>query len=149
LNGFSLQRVLQLAQQRAEGLSRAVKQAHGEWLRARGRQVQLRALRQTHVARLAERLQQGLAAAQLLDATRLQRAQDGEMQAAQAAVDAAHAEWQARLVVWMQAEQRVKALQVLKKRALDRAAIRQKRIDQRQHDELVELARFCPEMRRP
>lgn len=148
MNGFSLQRVLQLAEQRAESLSRAVKQAHGEWLRARGRQVQLRALRRIHVARLAERLQQGVAAAQLLDATRLQQAQDGEMQAAQAAVDAAHAEWQARLAIWVQAEQRVKALQVLKKRALDRAAVRQKRIDQRQHDELVELARYRQETRR-
>ncbi len=64
-------------------------------------------------------------------------------------IDAAYAEWQARLAVWMQAEQRVKALQVLKQRALDRAAIKQKRIDQRQHDELVELARFRQESRRP
>jgi flagellar export protein FliJ len=149
LNGFTLHRVLQLAQQRAENLARAVKQAHGEWLRARGRQVQLRGLRQTHAARLAERLQQGLPASQLLDATRLQQAQDREMRAAQGAIDLAYAEWQARLAVWMQAEQRVKALQVLKQRALDRAAIKQKRIDQRQHDELVELARFRQESRRP
>lgn len=149
MNGFTLHRVLQLAEQRAENLSRAVKQAHGEWLRARGRQVQLRGLRQTHAVRLAERLHQGLAASQLLDATRLQQAQDREMRAAQGAIDAAYAEWQARLAVWMQAEQRVKALQVLKQRALDRAAIKQKRIDQRQHDELVELARFRQESRRP
>jgi hypothetical protein len=35
------------------------------------------------------------------------------MRAAQGVIDAAYAEWQARLAVWMQAEQRVKALQVL------------------------------------
>jgi len=149
VNGFSLHRVLQLAQQRAENLSRAVKQAHGEWLRARGRQVQLRTLRQTHVARLADRLHQGVPASQLLDATRLQQAQDREMRAAQGAIDATYAEWQARLAVWLQAEQRVKALLVLKQRALDRAAIKQKRVEQRQHDELVELARYGQETRRP
>lgn len=148
MNGFTLQRVLQLAEQRAEGLSRAVKQAHGEWLRARGYQVRLRAVRQAHAAQLAERLQRGLASSQLLDATRLQQAQDGELRAAQGVIDAAYAEWQARLAVWMQAEQRVKALQVLKRRASDRAAIRQRRLDQRQHDELVELARHRQETRR-
>nr|MCU0923733.1 flagellar FliJ family protein [Burkholderiaceae bacterium] len=61
----------------------------------------------------------------------------------------AYAEWQARLAVWLQAQQRVKALQVLRQRAVDRAAIKQKRADQRQHDELVELARHRHEVRRP
>lgn len=149
MNGFTLHRVLQLAEQRAENLSRAVKQAHGEWLRARGLQVRLASLRQHHSVHLADSLRRGLAGTALLDAARLQRAQDDELRAAQLAIDVAHAEWQARLAVWLQAQQRVKALQVLRQRALDRAAIKQKRIDQRQHDELVELARHRQETRRP
>ena len=149
MNGFTLHRVLQLAEQRAENLSRAVKQAHGEWLRARGLQVRLASLRQNHSVHLADSLRRGLAGTALLDAARLQRAQDDELRAAQQAIDVAHAEWQARLAVWLQAQQRVKALQVLRQRALDRAAIKQKRIDQRQHDELVELARHRQETRRP
>jgi flagellar export protein FliJ len=149
VNGFTLHRVLQLAEQRAEALSRSVKQAHGEWLRARGLQVRLASLRQGHATRLADGLRRGLAASALLDAAHLQRAQEAELRAAQRAIDAAYAEWQARLAVWLQAQQRVKALQVLRQRAVDRAAIKQKRADQRQHDELVELARHRHEVRRP
>ena len=39
----------------------------------------------------------------------------------------------------MQAEQRVKALRLLEQRHLAQAAILQRRIEQRDHDELVEL----------
>jgi flagellar export protein FliJ len=139
LKPFALARVLQLAERRSETLSRAVKLAHGVWLRARGHQVQLAALRDAHIARLAAGLRDGVTAAQLQEMNRLQHAQSVEMQAAQEAIDAAHRQWQARLAEWMQVEQRVKALRLLEQRYLAQAAIQQRRIEQRQHDELVEL----------
>jgi len=139
LKPFSLARVLQLAERRSETLSRSVKLAHGIWLRARGRQVQLTALRDSHIAQLAGELRGGVTAALLQETNRLQRAQAAEMQAAQEAIDAAHSDWQARLAEWMQVEQRVKALRLLEQRHLAQAAIQQRRIEQRQHDELVEL----------
>lgn len=137
---FALARLLELAERRAEGLSRAVKLAHGVWLRARGRQVQLTTLRDAHVAGLAGQLRGGVPAALLQEMNRLQHAQSAEMRAAQAAIDAAHGDWQARLAEWLQTEQRVKALRLLQQRHLAQVAIQQKRIEQRQHDELVELA---------
>jgi len=136
---FALARVLQLAERRSETLSRAVKFAHGVWLRARGRQVQLTTLRDAHIAQLAGELRGGVPAAQLQEMNRLQRAQAVEMQAAQDAIDAAHRDWQARLAEWLQVEQRVKALRLLEQRHLAQAAVLQKRIEQREHDELVEL----------
>lgn len=137
---FSLARVLQLAERRAEGLSRSVKLAHGVWLRARGRQVRLTTLRDSHVAQLAGQLREGVPAAQLQEMNRLLHAQASEMQAGQAAIDAAHREWQGRLAEWLQVDQRVKALRLLEQRHLAQVAVQQKRIEQRQHDELVELA---------
>lgn len=137
---FALARVLQLAERRSETLARAVKFAHGIWLRARGRQVQLTTLRDAHIAQLAGELRGGVTAAQLQEKNRLQRAQAAEMQAAQAAIDAAYRDWQARLAEWMQVDQRVKALRLLEQRYLAQAAIQQKRIEQREHDELVEQA---------
>jgi len=139
LKPFALARVLQLAERRSETLSRSVKLAHGIWLRARGRQVQLTALRDSHIAQLAGELRGGVTAALLQETNRLQRAQAAEMQAAQEAIDAAHSDWQSRLAEWMQVEQRVKALRLLEQRHLAQAAIQQRRIEQRQHDELVEL----------
>ena len=136
---FALARVLQLAERRSETLSRTVKFAHGVWLRARGRQVQLTTLRDAHIAQLAGELRGGVSAAQLQEMNRLQRAQAVEMQAAQDAIDAAHRDWQARLAEWLQVEQRVKALRLLEQRHLAQAAVLQKRIEQREHDELVEL----------
>jgi flagellar export protein FliJ len=136
---FALARVLQLAERRSETLSRAVKFAHGVWLRARGRQVQLTTLRNAHITQLAGKLRDGVTAAQLQEMNRLQHAQMAEMQAAQDTIDAAHRDWQARLAEWLQVEQRVKALRLLEQRHLAQAAIQQKRIEQREHDELVEL----------
>ncbi|MDA8258488.1 MAG: flagellar FliJ family protein [Betaproteobacteria bacterium] len=136
---FSLARVLQLAERRSETLSRSVKLAHGVWLRARGRQVQLTTLRDAHIVQLADELRDGVTAAQLQEKNRLQNARAAEMQAAQDAIDAAHRDWQARLAEWMQAEQRVKALRLLEQRHQAQAAIQQRRVEQRQHDELVEL----------
>lgn len=136
---FALARVLQLAERRSETLSRSVKIAHGVWLRARGRMVQLAALRDARIAQLSGQLRGGLSAAQLQAAHRLRQAQMAEMQAAQADIDAAHREWQARLDEWMRAEQRVKALRLLEQRHQAQVAIQQRRIEQREHDELVEL----------
>jgi len=136
---FALARVLQLAERRSETLVRGVKLAHGVWLRARGRQVQLLALRDAHIAQLAVALQDGVTAAQLQESNRLQHAQAAEIQAAQAAIDTAHRDWQARLAEWLQTEQRGKALRLLEQRYLAQAVIQQRRIEQRDHDELVEL----------
>ncbi|MHB1216188.1 MAG: flagellar FliJ family protein [Thiobacillus sp.] len=136
---FSLARVLQLTVRRAEGLSRSVKFAHGVWLRARGRQVQLIALRDAHIAQLAVELRDGVSTAHLLGKNRLQYAQAAELQLAQAAIDAAHCDWQARLAEWTQVEQRVKALRLLEQRHLAQVAVLQRRSEQREHDELVEL----------
>ena len=136
---FSLARVLQLAERRSETLSRSVKLAHGVWLRARGRKVQLTTLRDANIVQLADELRDGVTAAQLQEKNRLQNARAAEMQAAQDAIDAAHRDWQARLAEWMQAEQRVKALRLLEQRHQAQAAILQRRVEQRQHDELVEL----------
>lgn len=136
---FALARVLQLAERRSETLSRAVKQAHGVWLRARGREVQLAALRDAHIALLALDMQSGVPAAQINEAGRLRQAQAAEMQAARAAIDAAHAAWKARLAEWLAEEQRVKALRLLEARHRAQAAIVERRAEQRRHDELVEL----------
>lgn len=136
---FALARVLQLAERRSEALSRSVKFAHGVWLRARGRMVQLATLRDARIAQWAAQRRAGVAAAQLQEMNRLQQAQAEEMRAAQADIDAAHAAWQARLAEWMQVEQRVKALRLLHQRHQAQAAIQQRRIEQREHDELVEL----------
>jgi flagellar export protein FliJ len=136
---FALARVLQLAERNSETLARSVKLAHGVWLRARGRQVQLTALRDAHIAQLAMELRGGVSAAQLQEKNRLQHAQAAEMQAAQRAIDVAHQEWQSRLAEWMRLEQRVKALRLLEQRYQEQAAIQRRRTEQRQHDELVEL----------
>jgi flagellar export protein FliJ len=136
---FALARVLQLAGRRSETLARTVKLAHGAWLRARGRQVQLTTLRDAHIVQLAGELRGGVSAAQLQEMNRLQHAQASEMQASQAAIDAAYRDWQARLAEWMQAEQRLKALRLLEQRYQAQVVIQQKRVEQREHDELVEL----------
>lgn len=135
---FALAGVLQLAERRSETLARTVKQSHGEWLRARGRAAQLASLRDAHIALLALDLKDGLPAAQLREASLLQQAQAAEMAAAQSAIDAAHAAWQARLATWLAEEQRVKALRLLEARHRERAAIAERRGEQRRHDELVE-----------
>ena len=101
--------------------------------------MQLTTLRDAHITQLADELRGGVTAAQLREMNRLQHAQNTEMQAAQEAIDTAHREWQARLAEWMQVEQRVKALRLLEQRHQAQAAIQQRRIEQRQHDELVEL----------
>ncbi len=136
---FALARVLQLAERKLETQARAVKFAQGIWLRARGRQVRLTAVRDAHIAQLADELRGGVSADQLQEKNRLQLAQAADRQVAQATIDAAYREWQARLAEWMHEENRVKALRLLEQRHLEQAAIQGKRIEQRQHDELVEL----------
>ena len=137
---FALARVLQLAVRRSETQARTVKLAHGVWLRARGRQVQLTALRDAHIAQLALELREGVSAAQLQEKNRLNCAQAAEMEAAQASIDAAHRDWQAQLAEWIKLDQRVKALRLLEQRHQAQVSVQQRRIEQRQHDELVELA---------
>lgn len=136
---FALARVLQLAERESETQARAVKLAHGVWLRARGRLVQLKSLRDAHIAHLAVELRGGVSAEQLQENNRLQHAQALELQVAQAAIDDAHREWQARLAEWMQVDQRVKAFRMLEQRHLAQLAIQQKRLEQREHDELAEV----------
>lgn len=136
---FALARVLQLAERESETQARAVKLAHGVWLRARGRLVQLKGLRDAHIAHLAVGLRGGVSAEQLQENNRLQNAQALELRVAQAAIDDAHREWQARLAEWMQVDQRVKAFRMLEQRHLAQVAIQQKRLEQREHDELVEV----------
>ncbi len=136
---FALARVLQLVERKSETQARAVKLAHGVWLRARGRQVQLKALRDAHIAHLALELRGGVSAEQLQENNRLQHAQALELQAAQTAIDDAHREWQARLAEWMLMDQRVKAFSMLEQRYLAQVAIQQKRLEQREHDELAEV----------
>ncbi len=139
MSPFALARVLALAEQRAEALSRAVKHSHGVWLRARARLVRLDSLRDAHIAQLGGRLRSGVPAVQLQAAQRLQRVQAEERTAAQAAIDAAWQTWQTRLAEWMQAAQRVKALRLLEQRHRAHLAVQARRIEQRQHDELAEL----------
>ncbi len=136
---FALARVLQLAERKIETQARAVKLAHGIWLRARGRQVRLTVLRDAHIQQLASELREGVPADYLQEKNRLQHAQAAERQAAQTAIDDAYRDWQARLAEWMLVEQRAKALRLLEQRHLAQAAMQNKRIEQRQHDELVEL----------
>ncbi|MFO7543128.1 MAG: flagellar export protein FliJ [Thiobacillus sp.] len=145
---FALARVLQLAEKRSETVARSVKLAHGVWLRARGHQVRLVALRNTHIAQLAGALRSGIPASQLQETHRLRHAQAAEMQRAQEAIDAAYRDWQARLADWLQVEQRVKALRLLEQRHLAQIAIQLRRNEQREHDELVELTHRHPAGRR-
>lgn len=146
---FALARVLQLAEQKIEKQAREVKRAHGIWLRARGRQVRLTALRDAHIAQLAGELRTGVAADQLLETNRLQHARAAEMRTAQRDIDDAYTEWQAQLAQWMDIQKRVKALQLLEERYRVQVAIQNKRLEQRQHDELVELmhGRAAPGLR--
>jgi flagellar export protein FliJ len=139
---FALARVLQLAERRSETQARTVKLAHGIWLRARGRLVQLTSLRDAHIAQLAMELRDGVSAAQLQEKNRLNCAQAVEMQVVQASIDDAYRNWQAQLAEWIKLDQRVKALRLLEQRHLAQIAILQRRIEQRQHDELVALAHY-------
>jgi len=139
LKAFALARVLQLAERQIEMQARAVKFAHGVWLRARGHQVRLMTVRDAHIARLAVELRGGVAADSLREKNRLQLAQAAERHAARGEIDKAYHAWQARLAEWGEAEKRVKALRLLEQRHLNHAAMQNKRLEQRQHDELVEL----------
>jgi len=104
--------------------------------------VQLTALRDAHIAQLAQELREGVSAAQLQEKNRLQCAQVAEMQAAQASIDAAYRDWQAQLAEWIKLDQRVRALRLLEQRHQAQISIQQRRIEQRQHDELVALAHY-------
>ena len=139
---FRLLLLLDLAQRRAEAHSREVKRAHGEWLRARGRQVQLADLRDLRVRDLAGQMRSGLTGECLRERARLLQMQAADLADAQRNIESAHRNWQAKLALWLQAQQRVKALKVLEQRHQGRLAVQERRVTQRQHDELVQSSRY-------
>jgi flagellar export protein FliJ len=140
--GFSLQLVLDLAERQAEALSREVKRSHGEWLLARGQQVQAQAARDRIVQTLASDLAPGLSSARLAQRAQMGQARQAELRRAVQRVADRHAQWQARLAQWMQANARVKALKVLQRHYLDERAVQARRSEQREHDELAQNTRF-------
>ena len=139
---FRLLLLLDLAQRRAEAHSREVKRAHGEWLRARGRQVHLKDLRDLQVRDLAGQMRSGLAGERLRERARLLQMQAADLADARRTVESAHRDWQAKLALWLQAQQRVKALKVLQQRHQERLAVQERRLEQRQHDELVQSSSY-------
>lgn len=139
---FSLQLVLDLAERRAEEKAREVKRAHGEWLRARGHQTRLLTIRDARVRELTGQLRQGLAASQLHERSRLLHLHETELQLAAARIESTYLVWQQKLAAWLQLQQRVKALKVLEQRHLDARGVELRRMEQRQHDELSQHARF-------
>ena len=139
---FRLLLLLDLAQRRAEAHSREVKRAHGEWLRARGRQVQLKDLRDLRVRDLAGQMRSGLPGERLRERARLLQMQAADLADARLNIELAHRDWQAKLALWLQAQQRVKALKVLQQRHQGRLAVQERRLEQRQHDELVQSSRY-------
>ena len=142
MNKFSLQLVLDLVERQAETLAREVKRSHGEWLLARGHQVQLQVARDRQIHALAGELAPGLNAAVLMLRSQFLQRQQADLQRAAQRVETCHQAWQARLAQWMHAHDRVKALKVLERYHLDAQAVQERRIEQRQHDELAQNTRF-------
>ena len=140
--GFSLQLALDLALRDAEAQAREVKRSHGEWLRARGHRVHLLALRDERVKELATQLRPGLSAEMLCTRTRFLQLQQIELHKAAQRIDETYQAWQTLLAKWLHAQGRVKALRVLELRHLERRGVQLRRLEQRQHDELVQNTRF-------
>ena len=140
--GFPLQLVLDLAVRHAEEKSREAKRAHGEWLRARGRRAQILALRDERITELASQLRPGLPAEQLRARVRLLQMQEAELVNTTQNVETTYQAWQAKLALWLQLQDRVKALKVLEQRHLDARVVQARRVEQRQHDELAQVTRF-------
>lgn len=140
--GFGLQLVLDLALRAAEKKARNVKRSHGEWLRARGQQVQLLALRDERVNALAMQLRPGVSAETLRMRADFLHRQQLELRKAAKRIEETYRVWQNLLNDWLQAQQRVKALRVLEVRYLKRREIQLRRLEQRQHDELAQNTRF-------
>lgn len=132
---FALQIVYDLARKRVEAAERAVKQAHGQWLRARAQLVRLQTERGRYVEALARergKSQAGFYPAaveawQVLDARLRQGRQE---------LDATHAEWQQALNAWQEQEKRVRALTVLLQRHRDELARRDTVRERKVHDEI-------------
>lgn len=139
---FGLQLVLDLALRAAEEKARNVKRSHGEWLRARGQQVQLLALRDERVNSLAMQLRPGVSAETLRMRADFLHRQQLELRKAAKRIEETYRVWQNLLNDWLQAQQRVKALRVLEVRYLKRREIQLRRLEQRQHDELAQNTRF-------
>lgn len=134
-NRFALQIVYDLALKRVETQSRAVKQAHGQWLRARARLVRLQAERDRYVQTLARRRGQG-------EVGFYPAAVDGwqalntRLKLGRQELDASHAEWQQALQAWQEQEKRVQALKVLMQRHRDELARRDAVRERKVHDEI-------------
>jgi flagellar biosynthesis chaperone FliJ len=139
---FALGRVLELAERRAEDKAREVKQAHGDWLRARGQQVRLRASRDAGVDGLARLLGAGLSAAELARRTARRRSDEHALAQAAARVAGAYDAWQQRLREWQVLDARVRALRALAARHRHAQDVEARRLEQRQHDELTQHARI-------
>ena len=132
---FNLQIVYDLARKRAEGYARAVKQTHGQWLRARAQLVRLELERSRYVEGLATQRRAG-------NPGFYPAAVDGwqmlalRMQRGRQELETAHAQWQQAMRVWQDQEKRVQALTVLRERYRDEMAKRDAVRERKLHDEL-------------
>lgn len=137
MKAFPLTRVLALAELRAETASRRVRQAHGDWLRARALRVRLDGLGRARLERLARTLKQGAPAGVLGQAAEAARAHAAALREADASIALAHARWQETLAHWQALDARARALRVLQSRHAARAAIELRRLEARDHDEFA------------
>jgi flagellar export protein FliJ len=132
---FPLQIVYDLARKRVESYSRVVKQAHGNWLRARAQIVRLQTERSRFVETLARRRGNGdagfypaaVAGWETLNA---------RLALGQRELDTTHAEWQDALKAWQEQEKRLQALTVLLQRHRDEEAKRDAMRERKVHDEI-------------
>jgi flagellar export protein FliJ len=132
---FSLQIVYDLARKRVETYSRAVKQAHGKWLRARAQIVRLQAERSRYVETLAQQRGKGDAGFYPAAVAGWQ-ALNTRLMLGRQELDATHAEWQQALQAWREQEKRVQALTVLLQRHRDGLAKRDAMRERKVHDEI-------------
>ena len=132
---FNLQIVYDLARKRAEGCARAVKQTHGQWLRARAQLVRLQNERSRYVEVLAKQRNEGNPGfyAAAVDGWRMLGLR---MQRGRQELETAHAQWQQAMQVWQEQEKRVQALTVLRQRYRDELARRDAVRERKLHDEL-------------
>ena len=132
---FNLQIVYDLARKRAEGCARAVKQTHGQWLRARAQMVRLQHERSRYVEELAKQRRQGNPGfyAAAVDGWEMLKLR---MQRGRQELETAHAEWQQAMRVWQEQEKRVQALTVLRQRYRDELARRDAVRERKLHDEI-------------
>jgi flagellar export protein FliJ len=132
---FSLQIVYDLARKRVETYSRAVKQAHGKWLRARAQIVRLEAERSRFVDTLAHQRKQG-GSGFYPAAVEGWKIMTTRMTRSRQELAATHAEWQQALQAWQEQEKKLQALTVLLQRHRDEQAKREAVRERKVHDEI-------------